>query len=544
MAWLKELFGGLRSKIRSRDKKGDLAAIQDIGQREAFIRDLKLTDNLNENIKTIGELYGNSPDLIFRHFRVGAAQIPGALLCLDGMVAPDRVEEILKALEIEAQRISVQLPKGEGLLASIEDGLLPSHQVQRSALLGEICHRISSGETALLFAGVGQSLICDTSGFATRSITEPTSETTIRGPRVGFIESIETNITLLRRRIKTPNLWIENYQVGDLTQTQLSLVYIKGLASEELLTEVRSRLKRIRVDGVLESGHVEEYIEDTPFTLFPMVLRTERPDRVVGNLLEGNVALLTDGTPFVMTLPAKFVELLQSPDDYYDRSPIGSLTRFLRFAAYLISILLPGIYVATINFHQELIPTTLLLRISAAREGLPFPVVVEALMMELAFEILREAGVRLPQAIGSAISIVGALILGEAAIRAGIVSPIIIIIVALTAISSFTAPVYSIGISARILRFFFIGLGAAFGLFGIQAGILLFLIHLCSLRSFGIPYFAPLGPLIWADWKDTFIRMFFWGLTTRPKLTGAREPQRAQGGQRPGVEMGKRREEE
>lgn len=543
MGWLSRLFNKFRPKGSGNNSKY-LDSNPDISQREAAIRKLKLTSNLNKNVQLISRLYGNSPDLIIRRFQMGAAQIPAALLCLEGMFTKDSVEKILGALEIDTLKIPAKFSQGKGLLQKVEAQLLPNQEIQTTPRIREICHKISSGKTALLFAGETEALICDTIGLEKRSITEPTSETTIRGPREGFIENIETNITLLRRHIKTPNLWIEDFIVGELTQTQLSLVFIKGLVSEELLTEVRSRLKRIRTDGVIESGHVEEYIEDTPFTLFPLILRTERPDRVVANLLEGNVAILTDGTPFVMTLPTKFIEMLQSPDDYYDRSPIGSLTRFLRLVAYLISILLPGIYVAIINFHQELIPTTLLLRISAAREGLPFPVVVEALMMELAFEILREAGVRLPQAIGPAISIVGALILGEAAIRAGVVSPIIIIIVALTAISSFTAPVYSIGISARILRFFFIGLGGAFGLFGMQAGILLFLIHLCSLRSFGIPYFAPLGPLIWADWKDTFIRVFFWGLTTRPKLTGAREPRRAESGQKPGRYHGEEGESE
>ncbi len=544
MGWLSHLFSKFRPGSSRYDTGKILDSNPDISQREAIIRKLRLTGKLDKNIKIISQLYGNSPDLIIRRFRLGRAQIPSALLCLEGMFARDSVEEILRALEIDTLKIPGGIFQGRGLLQKIEDHLLPNQQIHTTPKIREICQKISGGKTALLFAGVGEALICDTSGLEKRSLTEPASETTIRGPRVGFIENIETNITLLRRRIKTPNLWVENYEVGELTQTRLSLVYIQGLASEELLREVRSRLDRIQTDGVLESGHVEEYIEDTPFTLFPLVLRTERPDRVASYLLEGHGAILTDGTPFVLILPTQFIEMLQSPDDYYDRSPIGSFTRFLRIIAYLISILLPGIYVAIINFHQELIPTTLLLRISASREGLPFPVVAEALMMELAFEILREAGVRLPQAIGPAISLVGALILGEAAIRAGVVSPIIIIIVALTAISSFTAPVYSIGISARILRFLFIGLGGAFGLFGMQAGILLFLIHLCSLRSFGIPYFAPIGPLIWADWKDTFIRTFFWGLTTRPKLTGAREPRRAKSGQRPGLKAGEMGEKE
>ncbi|HHY36183.1 MAG TPA: spore germination protein [Firmicutes bacterium] len=535
MGWFRFLLGKKEQQNEQGEKAGQLLGDSlDISQREARLRELALSADLTENIQLLTGLYGNSADLVVRTFQLGSTRIPGAIFCFEGMFDRDSLEDILRALEIDARKIPEKLPRDRGLLEAVKEQLLPTHEVREASSVEEICRSISSGQTALLLAGQDRALLCETRGLDTRAISEPASETTIRGPRDGFVENLITNISLIRRRLRTPNLWTESFTLGSLTRTPVFLIYIKGLVSEELLAEIRSRLERIKMDGVLESGQMEEYIQDVPLTIFPLVFRTEKPDRVISCLLEGKAAIITDGTPFVLVLPAQFIKMLEAPDDYYEGFPVGTLTRWLRFFSYLTSILLPGIYVAVVNFHQELIPTTLLLRITATREGLPFPVVAEALMMEFAFEVLREAGIRLPRAIGPAISIVGALVLGEAAIRAGIVSPVMIIVVALTAIASFTVPVFSIGISARILRFIFIGLGGAFGLFGIQMGIILGLIHLCSLRSFGIPYFSPIGPLIWSDWKDTFIRMYWWGMTTRPKLLGFREPWRAKAGQRPG----------
>ncbi|MEW6229663.1 MAG: spore germination protein, partial [Bacillota bacterium] len=392
--------------------------------------------------------------------------------------------------------------------------------------------------SAIIFDGTPKALICATQGFETRTIDEPPAETVIRGPREGFVESIRTNISLIRRRIKSPNLWIEKFTLGHLTRTDVAMVYIKGLATEELVQEVRQRVSRIETDGILESGQVEEFIEDSPFAVFPLVFRTERVDRVVSQILEGKVAIITDGTPFVLVVPMTFPVLLQAPDDYYEKVPIGTFLRFLRFVAFGASVILPATYVAIITFHQELLPTELLLRISAAKEGVPFPVLFEVFMMELLFELLREAGIRLPRAIGPAVTIVGALVLGDAAIRAGLVSPPVVIIVALTAIASFTVPTFSFGIAARLMRFVFIVLGGMFGLFGVQFGVLVLVIFLSSLRSFGQPFLSPMAPMIIRDWKDLYVRMWHWGMRTRPLLTGSREPVRVPEGQmpRPGIE--------
>ena len=294
-------------------------------------------------------------------------------------------------------------------------------------------------------------LVVATPGWDRRSVEEPLGESVVRGPRDGFTETLLTNETLVRRRIRNPRLWFERMVLGEVTQTTVSIGYIKGIADEAMVEEVRQRLKRIKVDSILESGYLEEYIQDSPWAIFPQIIRTERPDIVAGNLLEGRIAVFTDNTPFVLVLPITLNQLLSSPEDYYERFPTGTLIRLLRFVSFLISLTLPAIYIAITTYHQELLPTDLILAIASARQGVPFPALVEALIMETVFEILREAGIRLPRVIGQAVSIVGALVIGDAAVSAGLVSPAMVIVVATTAIASFATPHFGVAISARVL---------------------------------------------------------------------------------------------
>jgi spore germination protein KA len=503
-----------------------------ISDRQARLN-TELSHNLDANINIITELYGNSADLTIHPFKAGPDQIPGAVIVLEGLVREDSIKAIQRVILVDSLKLGLEAPKPQEFYQLLKERLLPNYDLTELDNFDQLCENLSAGHKILLLTGVAKALDCGVEGYQTRAIEEPTAETVIRGPREGFIENIRTNTAMIRRRLKTPNLWIESYTIGDLTRTEINLAYVKGLTNEKLVAEVRSRLQRIDIDGILESGYIEEFIEDDPFTVFPQMIRTERPDLITAGLLEGRIAVFTEGTPFVLLAPINLWELLQAPDDYYERATIAMFIRNLRIFAYWSSILLPGVYVAIVNFHHEFLPTELALRIAATREGVPFPVLVEVLIMELAFEMLREAGIRLPQAIGSAISIVGALILGEAAIRAGLASPAVIIIVAMTAIASFTVPAFDLGISGRLLLFVFLVLGGTIGLFGIQLGLLLLLIHLCSLRSFGTPYFVPLGPLVVADWGDVFIRTWWWKMLRRPRLVGSQELERQPPGQRP-----------
>jgi len=385
-----------------------------------------------------------------------------------------------------------------------------------------------SGDTIILIDGYAQGFAASSRGWEDRGVTEPNSQTVVRGPKDSFSETLRTNTALLRRKIKDTNLWIETKPIGRKTKTDVAIAYINGIANDKIVEEVRKRLNRIDIDGILGGGYIEELIQDETYTPFPTVYNTERPDAIAAGLLEGRIAILVDGTPFVLLVPALFVHFLQSPEDYHQRFDISTLIRILRYVSFFIALLTPSIYIAVTTFHHEMIPTLLLLSIAAQREGVPFPAVVEALIMEITFEILREAGVRMPRPVGAAISIVGALVLGEAAVQAGVVSPIMVIVVSITAISSFVFPAYNMAIAVRILRFIFMMLGATFGLYGIVLGLIAMVLHLCSLRSFGISYMTPMAPFNWNDQKDAIFRFPQWSMFYRPRLISQKDMIRQQ----------------
>lgn len=392
---------------------------------------------------------------------------------------------------------------------------------------------IMGGDVVVLLDGHKDGLMIGMKGWKDRGVQEPSAQTVIRGPKEGFTESIRTNTALIRRRIKDSNLWLENRVIGRITKTDVSIMYIKGIVDDKVVDEVRERLDRIDIDGILETGYIEDLIQDETYTPFPTIYNTERPDVVAAGLLEGRVAILVDGTPFVLLAPALFGQFLQAAEDYYQRWDIGNLIRILRYIALAISLIAPSFYIAVTTFHQEMLPTALLISLAAQREGVPFPAFLEALIMELTFEILREAGVRMPRAIGQAVSIVGALVIGQSAVEAGIVSAAMVIVVAITAISSFVIPSFNMAISIRILRFALMGLAASFGLFGITLGLIAIVLHLTSLRSFGIPYMTPFGPFIPSDQKDMIFRVPIWGMFSRPRLLSKKNLIRENNSSRP-----------
>ena len=517
LSWIKK-----RLPPKGKTKKQnnlDISQLRELTQKE------KLQKKLEQNIALIREYHGNSLGLQVRKIKIGSQNSSAALVFIEGMVDTASMDVLLNALLRNSLRDT--LPGGGySLLSYLNEKIIPFPEVTEVKDLDALFDQVLMGSTALLLEGTATALAIDTAGWKTRDIEESDAEISIRGPRESFNESIHDNLSLIRRRLRVPQLWVEGFRLGSLSRTQVAVVYIKGLAGEEMLEEVRTRLQQIDTDSIIESGQVEEFIEDTPFTFLPLFLRTERPDRVTASLAEGQVAIFTDGSPFALLAPVTLFNMLQAPEDSFEKVFIGTFLRFLRLAAITISTFLPGLFVAVLNFHPEILPTTLFLRIASAREGIPFPLVFELAIMEFVFEILREAGVRLPAAIGPAISIVGALVLGDAAIQAGIVSPPVVIVVALTAIASFAVPNFALGISGRLLRFLFVILGAVFGLFGLQIGIFILLVHLCALRSLGIPYMAPVAPFIWNDMKDNILRFWKWGQVTRPRLTGFQEPVR------------------
>lgn len=501
-----------------------------------------LHKDMKHTIKNVKSLLGNSSDLVVREFKFGSAEpINAALLYIDGMANKMFIQNFITETlmidlrltnlptgddtdSLDKQKKGKQLitphadPQESNLFKVMKDQILANSEVEEFMDYKELFSFILAGDTVILIDGYETAFAIGSKGYKSRPVEESSSTTVIKGPKEGFTETLRINTSLIRRRIKDPNLWIENKVIGKKTQTDIAICYMNGIVSDEIVKEVKQRLDKIDTDTILEGGYIEEYIQDHSYSPFPTVYNTERPDVICGGLLEGKVAIIIDGTPFVLLVPSLLIDFFHSSEDYYQRADIGSLLRILRYLAFFLALLTPSMYIALTTFHQEMIPAQLLISLAQQREGVPFPALVEALMIEVTFDILREAGTRMPRAIGSAISIVGALVLGQAAVQAGIISAAMVIVVSLTAISSFVFPSPDLSNPIRILRFPFMVLAAMFGLFGIIIGIIIMVLHLASLRSFGIPYLTPMGPIILQDQKDAFIRIPLWRMSTRPRL--------------------------
>ncbi|MCM8709510.1 spore germination protein [Clostridium sp. SYSU_GA19001] len=483
---------------------------------------IPLNTNLKDSMQYILNTLGNSYDVSVRIFVVGKnIKIKMGVIYVEGLVDKAVIQHfILESLMLETKKTSIeqQITSPQNLAQIVRDIIMPAAGMKFVKDYEQLFDYLLYGYTIVFIDGWGQAIAVNSKGAKSRSIEEPTSQTVIRGPKEGFTENLGTNTALIRRKIKNPNLWIESKFIGRQTKTEVAVAYIKGIADDKVVKEVHSRLNKINIDSILESGYIEELIHDEPYSPFPTVFNTERPDTIASGLLEGRIAIFVDGTPFVLLVPALFVQFFHVSEDYYNQFIIGSMTRVLRYFSFFLALLVPSLYVAVTTFHQEMIPATLLINIAAQREGVPLPVALEALIMEITFEILREAGVRMPRAVGPAISIVGALVLGESAVKAGVVSPITVIIVSITAICSFIFPAFNMAISVRILRFIFLLLSATFGLYGIALGLIVMVLHLCSLRSFGVPYLSPMSPFVIQDQKDSILHFPIHKLWSRPKF--------------------------
>ncbi|MFD0697900.1 spore germination protein [Paenibacillus sp. GCM10027628] len=478
---------------------------------------LPLSPDLNENVNMIHSRLGGSPDIIIRSLELNLAheQCSLALVFIDGLVDSDAIQVNLIQPLLAVQESNYAAEQFVGM-----------HDVlQQIVTIGELTTvnqdmlllaAVLDGKTAILIDGVDEALVAGTCGWEKRSIEEPQTQTVIRGPKESFTEDIRTNTMLLRRKIKSPDLRFETLKIGRYTQTEVIVTYLDGLANQQVLDEVKRRLQSIDTDSILESAYIEEFIEDKIYTPFPTLMNTERPDAAAAGILEGQVIIIIDGTPFVLLAPVSFFKFLQSSEDYYQRYDIASFVRLIRYVSFLVSMLLPAMYIAITTFHHEMLPTTLLIGLAAQREGVPFPALVEAFLMEVTFEVLREAGVRMPRVVGPAISIVGALVLGQAAVQAGLVSAAMVIVVSFTAISNFVTPAINLAVAARLIRFLLMLLAGTLGLFGILVGCMAILIHMASIKSFGIPYLSPLAPFLKPNIKDIFIRLPWWKLNTRP----------------------------
>ncbi|MVO99020.1 spore germination protein [Paenibacillus lutrae] len=473
---------------------------------------------LGDDIWLIQELMKNNEDLVVRHFHLFDST-PASLVFLTSLSDQEVIRSyLLKPLmtHLKDGGPAPEIQTGEQLSDYIVNQVIQVSHIKTASEIKQLVDNLTRGQTILLVEGIPHYFLTDTRHIQKRAIEQPQTEQVIRGPREGFIEQLETNLSLLRYRLQTPDFRVEAMQIGRLTKSEVALCYIQGITNPVLIDEAKKRLSSIDTDAILDAGFLEQFIEDHPLSPFPQIQNTERPDKTVAALLEGRVIIMVDGSPFALIAPTVFTQFYQTVDDYTERFLIASMIRIIRLIALVFSLLFPALYVSVISFNPELIPTDFAVAVAGARAGVPFPAMLEVLIMEISMEILREATIRLPQLIGGALSIVGVLVIGQAAVSAGFSSPITVVIIALTTVGSFATPAYNAAIALRMLRFPLIILAGCFGLYGVMLGVILIVNHMLSIRSFGIPYLAPLVPFNAQGWKDALVRGPLWGMKKRP----------------------------
>ena len=401
--------------------------------------------------------------------------------------------------------------------------LLPQNDVKQTKEFSDLISGVNSGNCALFIDTLDIGFDIDVKGFKQRSISTPTNELVIKGSQEAFVENIRTNTSLLRRTINNENLIIENIDVGNLSKTKCGVCYLKDIANSSLVAEIKYRLNNLEIDSLISSGQLEQLIEKSNSFGIPQILSTERPDKCAKALYDGKVIILINGNPYALILPSTFVDFISSPEDTNLKPQFANLLKFIRLFAMFITLLLPSLWIAITNFHQELIPTELLFSIVASRENVPFPVIFEVFLMEFSFELIRESSLRVPSPVGSTIGIVGALVLGDAAVSANIVSSILIIVIAITGIASFAIPDFSFGFHIRIMRFAFILFAFIAGFLGIGLLIFVYITILCSLKSFGVPYMVPFAPLINSTGSSYFVH-YEYKRERRPDYLNTKRP--------------------
>ncbi|PRS42534.1 spore germination protein [Bacillus sp. RJGP41] len=461
----------------------------------------KVFSSIRDNVNYIKDFFYHSHDLMTYQFKFKQKEC--VVFYFETLVDPDRLDQ------------NFFVPLAQCTNDDIGDSLILDH-FPKSIDFHEITKKMLQGFSIIIKDGEQHVLLIDTASTNERSLEEPQNEKVVRGSHLGFVENIATNLNLLRKSIKNQNLFIQYVTLGEISNDRIAIVHMKGIANEEVVKKVQKRIKSISSDMIFSPGYFEEFIEDSTASPFPQMLNTERPDRVTANLIEGRIAIFVDGSPTVLIVPINFFSFYQSPDDYNSRAYIGTFIRVIRLCSFMLAITLPALYIAVIGFHFEILPEELVLAVRGAVDKIPYPPLIEALIMELTIELIREAGIRLPSAIGPSISIVGGLVIGDAIVKAGLVSNTMIVVVATTAIASYVVPSNEMSAAVRLLRFPMMMAAATFGFLGIVFGMMALLIHLCKLESFGSPYFAPIAPFRWKDLKDSIVRMPVWKMNSRP----------------------------
>lgn len=486
---------------------GRKQALAAMGKRPITGSIQPISEQLDENIRILQGIFTMAPDLVIRTFESTYMEGRVALVYLSGLVDKNAINNnLLRPLLSSSER---------GSASSIFD-VLSVGQVSIGYDFSAVEKEILQGSSLLFIEGRSEVLVVETQGWPQRSIEDPQLEASLKGAHQGFVETGLQNIALIRRYLPNRELKIKEFLVGERGVGKVSVLFLADVTKPEVLQELEKRIGMIRIDSILNTGELEELIEDNPFSPFPQLLTTERPDSAASHLLQGRCVVVVDRSPSVLVGPITFASFFQNVDDYSTRWMVATFIRLLRFLAFLVATFLPAIYIALISFNYEVIPLDLILSVGESRERVPFPPLVEAMLMELTLEMLREAGVRLPAPIGQTVGIVGGIVIGQAVVQAGVVSNIMVIVVAFTAISSFIIPNYDMASAVRLIRFLMMGAAAMFGVVGIAIGLMTLIGHLISLESLGVPYGSPLAPARFRDWKDLFVRMPLWNMKDRP----------------------------
>ena len=482
---------------------------------------MKFSGRLDENIREIKERFTDCGDIISRCLNVGEKRL--FLVYVDSMIDRDLVEgEFIKNMMYGIEKIP-----GEDALSYVKDDCMPTASINVVNTIEEGIGFVLGGDTLALMDGCDWGLVISSKKLPLRGVQTAETEATLRGPKDSFTESMRINTILIRRRIRDTKLKTIQKKVGRRSQTDVTLMYMEDIVRPGIVEQVERRMDSFEIDGIFDSGSLEQLLEKKWYSPFPQFQSTERPDKTASALMEGRVAVVVDNSPMVLLLPTTLNCFFQASDDYYNRWGVVCFVRILRYIAAVLAMVFPALYIAVACYHPDMLPTSLELSFAASRSGVPFPMPVEVLLMELAFELLREAGIRLPGPMGSALGIVGGLIIGQAAVDANIVSPVVVIVVALTALASFTIPNEGFASAFRLVKFYLIFLSTFLGIYGLVLGIITVLIHLASLESFGIPYLMPFAAVHAehsVDTQDSIFRKPLFMLKKRPIF--AREDQR------------------
>jgi len=475
----------------------------------------KVSRNIDENIDLIKTVFNSdkNKDIIIREFKIGG-KLRAFISFIDGMADRTTINDFILKPLLENREYSEKDCNLDKILLEV----IETNQSTMVSDCDEMIYELLVGNTCLYVDGCDYCLSNETKGFEKRSVSTPQTEGVVRGAQEGFTENLRTNVTLIRRIIKNKDLTTEFLKIGARNHNQCAVMYINGLINPVIVEEIKRRINGLDTDFIAGNGVLEQFIEENPRSIIPTIMSTERPDRAASHLIEGKAVIIAEGTPFALVAPVTLATMFHTPEDTNLRWQYGMLLRFIRILSIFIATFIPGLYVALTNFHREMLPTDILIAIAKARENVPFPTIIEVLLMEASFELIREAGIRIPGIIGNTIGIIGALILGQAAVQANLVSPVLIIIVAITGLGNFAIPDFNMAFAARISRVFFIILGAFLGFYGISLGIVATAVMLACTKSFGIPMLTPFAPKLSSS-SDVVLRLPVWKQQFRPDNT-------------------------